>query len=201
MAYKVLFGNSTLVSDTGSFSGNNISYIYHKSKYAITGRFDNKSNLLEGQREKILGQECNSLGLMTFEYSKPMEDGISYHYNPPNETSFGDQPLVADEVALEYVEVKPSKVHGNGVFAAKNIEKDTIVLQYGGFRSDKGNFMLPKNKAQTLLNAYRHYIGFGPGVVDVPKRYEDTQMYNGTLGHIVNHSFYANVIASYVSYI
>ena len=112
----------------GSFSENNISYIYHKSKYAITGRFNNKSNLLEGQREKILRQECNSLGLMTFEYSKPMEDGISYHYNPPNETSFGDQPLVADEVALEYVEVKPENGQPKGTLTQyRNPGTETIV--------------------------------------------------------------------------
>ena len=200
MAYKMLFGNSTLVSEQGVFTRNNISYIYYKSKYAIKGKFDNYSNLVEGQKVKILSQECNSVGLMTFKYSKPIEEDVFYHYSPPNETTFGDQPQLADEVSVENVEVKPSKVHGNGVFSTKDIEEGKVIIQYGGFRSDNGNYMLPRNVIQKPYNAYRHYIGFGPGVVDIPKGFEDTLLYNGTLGHIVNHSFHANVIASYVRF-
>ena len=55
--------------------------------------------------------------------------------------------------------------------------------------------------AQNPPNAYRHNIGFGTGNLDIPRGYEDTQKYNGTLGHKANHSFNKNVFISYVSLI
>ena len=40
------------------------------------------------------------------QFGTPEHPEIFYHYKPPNEKEFGDQPLVSDELAVEYLEVK-----------------------------------------------------------------------------------------------
>ena len=106
--YKLLFGDSVIISENGSFSGKNIAYIYKNADFALKGKFDENANLIEGQKVRIEKEECNELGLKTLFYSAPIEPSVFYHYNPPNITSFGDQPHVPDEVAVEYYEVKDS---------------------------------------------------------------------------------------------
>ena len=63
--------------------------------------------------------------------------------------------------------------------------------------SSKDN--LPNEIAQIPPNAYRHAIEFGTGILDIPRGYEDTLRYNGTLGHKANHSFNRNIFISNVS--
>ena len=77
----------------------------------------------------------------------------------------------------------------------------TFISQYGGYRLHKGTDDLPKEMAQNPPEAYRHKIGFGTGILDIPKGYEDTKKYNGTLAHKANHSFENNISIYYVSVI
>ena len=49
--------------------------------------------------------------MMNFKFSEPIEPSVFYHYKPPTANSFGDQPNIPDEVAIEYVEIQPSLVH------------------------------------------------------------------------------------------
>ena len=48
---------------------------------------------------------------------------VVYHYKPPSNASFGDQPQIPDELATEYLEVKRSDLHVEGLFAVKDIPK------------------------------------------------------------------------------
>ena len=52
---------------------------------------------------------------------------------------------------------------------------------------------LPAEMVQSPDLDYRHTIGFGPGLLDIPKGFEDTKKYNGTLAHKMNHDFENNV--------
>ena len=104
--YKMLFGSSTIISGHGSFSGNDMAYIYQNGNFAIKGSFDENSNLIKGQKVLIQKQECNDYGLKELSYSEPVEPHIIYHYHPPQNTSFGDQPNIPDEVATEYMIIK-----------------------------------------------------------------------------------------------
>ena len=108
--YKILFGSSIIVSEHGSFSGNDLAYIYQNGNFAIKGSFDENSNLIKGQKVYIQKQECNNYGLKELFYSEPIEPSITYHYHPPRNTSLGDQPNIPDEVALatEYIIIKNS---------------------------------------------------------------------------------------------
>ena len=105
--YKMLFGGSILVSEHGKFSGH-LSYIYQNTNFALTGYFDEYSNLIEGQKVLIKNHKCTKFGLRKFVYSEPMQPSIVYHYKPPNSTSFGDQPNIPDEIAIEYLIIKDS---------------------------------------------------------------------------------------------
>ena len=87
---------------------------------------------------------------------------------------------------------------GEGAFAKKNISSNTIVAQYGGYRLDKSQ----KLPIQISNNEqYRHNIGLGNGVLDIPAGYESIHKYNGTMAHKLNHRFYmANCRTDYVRY-
>ena len=48
---------------------------------------------------------------------------------------------------------------------------------------------------------YRHGIGLGKGVLDIPSGYESLHKYNGTMAHKFNHRFYKeNCRMDYVRY-
>ena len=48
---------------------------------------------------------------------------------------------------------------------------------------------------------YRHGIGLGKGVLDIPSGYESIHKYNGTMGHKFNHRFFKeNCRMAYVRY-
>ena len=106
--YKLLFGNSVIMSEHGLFSGNDLAYIYQNANFAIKGSFDGNSNLINGQKVLIEKQVCNNYGMKILLYSKPIEPFTSYHYNPPKRLSFGDQPNVPDELAAEYLVLRDS---------------------------------------------------------------------------------------------
>ena len=106
--YKMLLGNSIIISEHGSFTGNDLAYIYQNANFALKGSFDGNSNLINGQKVLIEKEECNSYGLKKLIYSAPIEPLTSYHYKAPKNTSFGDQPNVQDEVAAEYLVLRSS---------------------------------------------------------------------------------------------
>ena len=106
--YKLLFGNSVIISEHGSFSGNDLAYIYQNANFAIKGSFDGNSNLINGQKVLIEKQVCNNYGMKKLFYSNPIDPFTSYNYNPPKNLSFGDQPNVPDEVAAEYLVMRDS---------------------------------------------------------------------------------------------
>ena len=94
---------------------------------------------------------------------------VYYHYQPPTNNSFGDQPTIPDEVFVEYAEVKKSPGAGEGAFATKDIPKGAIVAQYGGYRLEHNSLYLPPELAQppelgkgiqmkieNLINIYIH---------------------------------------------
>ena len=52
---------------------------------------------------------------------------------------------------------------------------------------DKSQY-LPKEISTNFQ--YRHFIGLGNGVLDIPAGYESLQKYNGTMAHKFNHRFF-----------
>ena len=85
---------------------------------------------------------------------------------------------------------------GDGAFAKKNIDANTIIAQYGGYRMDKSQYLPIEISTD---EQYRHNIGLGNGVLDIPSGYESIDKYNGTMAHKFNHRFFKeNCYAHYV---
>ena len=95
-----------MYSPDGKYPGNNSAYIYKSSTFAIRGSFDQYGLLIKGQKVPYFMKGCDENGLAKLEFQEPKEPDVFYHYKPPNEKEFGDQPLVSDELAVEYLEVK-----------------------------------------------------------------------------------------------
>ena len=95
-----------MYSPDGNYPGNNNAYIYKSSTFAIKGSFDQHGLLIKGQKVPYLMKGCDENGLAKLEFKEPKEPKTFYHYKPPNEKEFGDQPLVSDELAVEYFKVK-----------------------------------------------------------------------------------------------
>ena len=49
---------------------------------------------------------CDENGLAKLEFKESIEPKVFYHYKAPTDNEFGDQPLVPDELAMEYLEVR-----------------------------------------------------------------------------------------------
>ena len=104
--FHTLIGGSILYSPDKNYPGNNNAYIYKSSTFAIKGSFDQHGLLIKGQKVPYLMKGCDENGLAKLEFKEPKEPKTFYHYKPPNEKEFGDQPLVSDELAVEYFKVK-----------------------------------------------------------------------------------------------
>ena len=53
-AFKVLAGYSVILSENGKFTNSNASYSYAQSDFVIHGMFDGNSNMIDGQKFKLL---------------------------------------------------------------------------------------------------------------------------------------------------
>ena len=188
--FKHLLGSSILYSPDGMYPGDNIAYIYAKAPFAILGPHDQNGLLIKGQKVDYNLNGCTQHGILKIQFSDPQDD-VFYHYDPPKADSFGDQPLIPDEVGTEYVEVKTvDDFKGDGTYALKDIEANTLIMLYSGFRTQNSGYMPDKYVSKSKPHAYRQSVGFCKGVVvDIPDGYEDVFKYNATIGHKANHDF------------
>ena len=71
-----------MISNHENFSGPDIAYIYNQADFAIYGTFDENANLIKGKKVKITKKLCDELGLMSFQYSDPVEpSGMFINYS------------------------------------------------------------------------------------------------------------------------
>ena len=105
--FHTLIGESILYSPNGLYPGQNNAYIYKSVSFAIKGSFDQYGLLVKGQKVPYFMSGCDENGLAILEFENPVDPGVFYHYKPASESDFSDQPTVPDELAMEYLEVKP----------------------------------------------------------------------------------------------
>ena len=167
-------------------------YIFPGSRdFATLGSFDKNGLLIRGQKVSYRIEGCDVRGLLKLKFSEPLEPKVFYHYLPAKKDDFGDQPHIVDEVAEEYIEVRHiNDYEGDGTWATKDIPKDTMVMQYGGFLLSNHSNLEEKYDSG---HAYTQTIGGCEGVkIDIPKGFEDASKYNGTLAHKTQHDFNPN---------
>ena len=93
---------------------------------------------MNGQEAEIIGEQCNEFGIKTLSFSQPI--GPIFHHMDPSNTTFGDQPKLRDPLAKKYIYLKSSEEFSTaeeGLFASKNIEPNTIFVQYSGMLYDQ----------------------------------------------------------------
>ncbi len=79
----------------------------NKLRFLFRGDFDQFGSLIRGQKVKLESVACSDgNGQPEIQYSQPLKPEVSYQYKPPTSDSLGDQPLIGDEIAEDYVYVE-----------------------------------------------------------------------------------------------
>ena len=205
----VLIGNSLIYNLNSGFPSEKAAYFYYGGNFAIYGSFDENKQLVKGSKVRHKLEGCNDNLMPNIQFGTPEHPEIFYHYKPPTNQSFGDQPLVNDEIGEEYLEIRSIDGYkGEGLFAKVDIPQNTMIAQYGGFRITNGIKLEDKYVDPQKPYAYLHRIPFGqdlklkvvPLKVDIPHGFEPIEKYCATYGHKINHSFgTTHVSYSYVS--
>ena len=203
-SFDVLHGNSVIYNLNSGFPTENAAYIYYGGNFAIYGSFDENKQLIKGSKVRHKLEGCDDNLMPEIQFSTPAHPEISYHYKPPNNQSFGDQPLVNDEIGEEYLEIKNIDGYkGEGLFAKVDIPPNTLIAQYGGFRITNGGYLDHKYIDPQKPYSYLHkvpFIGNEQIKLDIPHGFEPIEKYCATYGHKINHSFGTTHVGySYVS--
>jgi hypothetical protein len=72
----------------------------------------------------------NEEGILLLKFTDPPPNAPTYHYNPPNDTSFGDQPLLGKGSSINDI----TTLGGRGIydFATKVISSENLTMGGGG---------------------------------------------------------------------
>ena len=99
-----------------------------------------------------------------------------------NEASVCERPLLADPYESKWVYVDESKIPGAGagLFAKANISCGQVVAYFNGVKQKGG------------VNGSEYSIWCGEGMIDIPEKCRDVDVYRATLAHKICHSFEPN---------
>ena len=198
--FHFLIGDSIIYNPTGHFPTTSAAYLYYGAPFALFGSFDQNKQMIEAHKVNFSINGCTRDLLPIFEFAQPTNPNVVYHYSPPNRTSFGDQPTLDDELGEDYLEIKMADdTKGEGLFAKKDIPVNTIIAQYGGYRTENKELMRPEDIDDEHPHSYRHSVGICSLVVDIPKGFEPKEKYSATYGHKINHNFHDTVKYFFVS--
>ena len=116
----------------GSFSGDDIAYIYSDFKTAIKGKFHNEK-LVSAQMCEVIGSTLE-YGIRIPIFSQP--SGQIYSYEEPSRRVIARNPLLPDPWEAEMVYVKDSQLAqgGEGLFMKKDVPKKTLICLFSGVR-------------------------------------------------------------------
>jgi hypothetical protein len=101
-SYRFLVGGSMLYSEDFQ----TVAYIFTDNRTAVLGEFDRFGLLIKGQKVSLKSSTCDDNGMLVTQFTSPIDPETVYTYKPPTKEEFGDQPLVPDELAIDFVDVK-----------------------------------------------------------------------------------------------
>ena len=115
------------------------------------------------------------------------------HASCCRETEFGANPRLRDPYEARMVAVRRSEVEegaGEGIFAARDIETNTVVSFYNGAEAS----LLEYDPDTWETNNYKIFdpADLPDGTIDIPVWAQDSAAYCATLAHKTNHSFLPN---------
>lgn len=173
------------VDEKGTFTGEDLAYIYPDMKMAIRGEFKDE--------KLVCGQVCELLGVVTEDgIKKPIFSegtGQVYEYENPSIRNIALHPLLRDPWENERVYVDESNLPqgGEGLFAKKDFETGEIVALYNGIKIKTSTYAsehMPHSDYRIRLN--------GDIDMDIPNGYHKINQYCATLAHKANHTFTPN---------
>ncbi len=88
---------------------------------------------INGRETNVIGEKCNEDGIKVLQLGESF--GPVFHYEEPNQASFGDQPHLRDPLDKKYIELKNSEKYpkaGEATFATKDVPANTVFVLYGG---------------------------------------------------------------------
>lgn len=167
--------------EDGSFSGDDIAYIYPDFKTAIKGKFHNEK-LVSGQMCEVIGSTLEN-GIRIAIFSKP--SGTTYTYEEPSRKVIAKNTMTPDPWESEMVYVKESLLPqgGEGLFAKKDIPKKNLFALYNGVRFSTAT------SYHANLGPSDYRIRLNADIdLDIPHGFHNISQYCATLGHKINHS-------------
>ena len=166
--------------EDGSFSGNDIAYIYPDFKTAIKGNFHNEK-LVSGQMCEVIGSILEH-GIRIPIFSQP--SGSTYTYEEPSRKVIAKNPMIPDPWESEMVYVKESLLPqgGEGLFAKKDIPGKNLLCLYNGIRLNTASLY-----AKLGSSDYRCRLNADVDL-DIPNGFHKLSQYCATLAHKTNHS-------------
>jgi len=191
--WQIIRGGGCVVGradDRGQMSGIRIAYIYPDFRTALVGHFED--GLMKAAQVASLKTIIDDGGIKVPIFTEPR--GPYYKRELATYDHVTSDPLLTDPYECRMVKVAPSKVPGSGegLFAARDIEPNTIVAFYNGGRI-KPRSPEDYDHPDWDVNAYKI---FDPtrknGTIDIPKQYRTLDSYCATLAHKTNHSFLPN---------
>lgn len=186
--WKGLPGGGFLVSESWTFTSDDMVFLYPDCRTALYGSFY-KAQMVSGQLCRILsgiGHCSYFCGVFKLAVTQP--EGEVYSYDPSTATRISSQPFLPDPYEAEFVEVRTSTIPkaGDGLFAKVNIDCGTVISFYNGVR-------VPCTEDSHDLADDNYRIALDEDLdLDIPTDMTSIKEYNATLGHKICHSFTPN---------
>jgi len=176
-------------AQSGELTGQEIAYVYPDFQTMIVGNFED-GTLVSGQSAELVAIEQSNNGLIQpIPGLMPNSKDEELTYSPSNQT-FIPFPLKRDSMEAKFIQVSSStlssKAAGRGVFLKRNCSNGTLVGFYNGVRMTD---LESKVKVEDRKSAYRMDNDWAKPteILNIPAKYRDLNMFNATLGHLVNH--------------
>lgn len=170
----------------GTFSGDDIAYIYPDFKTALRGKFKDEK-LVKAQICQLTGCKfVHGIAIPTF--TKP--SGQVYEFEEPSRMRIAKNPTLPDpwEQSIAYVSPSLLPQGGDGLFARVFRPKGAVLSFYNGIRLNTSSLLLEQRFGHSDYRIRLH----AEADLDIPKGFEDLNAYSTTLGHKANHSFSPN---------
>ena len=189
-----------VVSQQGRFSGEEIVFVYPDLSSCIVGSFQNEK-LLSGRASQVVDATLASTNspIVCLEVRDPFALSAPtrtltkfYSFSPSDRSHIPCDWHLADCYESVTVVCRSSQISGagDGLFALKDIPKNTIVSYYNGIR------VLPGESYSASSYSYQIYVDWtntdDSPYIDIPMGCVDISSYFASLAHKANHSFRPN---------
>ena len=171
-----------VVNGEGLLSGNDIIYVYPDHRTALVGVFED--GIMKGAKAATLASSDMTGDVMPrFEYRTDYPETLEFDQSTHD--CISRNPLVPDHYEQDRVCVAPSSIPGagEGLFAKRDLDADTVASFYNGVRLsheevDGRDWSLNDNTISLDDEV----------VIDVPQGWSSVERYCASLGHKANHS-------------